>query len=68
MLMNIDYKAYGKIKLAVVWLTNQDQKEGLSEAAINQLIAQQFKVVICRSGKEELSKGTEQLIKQNCKA
>ena len=58
--MSIDYKAYGKIKLAVVWLTNQDQKEGLSEAAINRLIAQQFKVVICR--------GTEQLIKQNCKA
>ena len=68
MLMSIDYKAYGKIKLAVVWLTNQDQKEGLSEAAINRLIAQQYKVVICRSGKEELSKGTEQLIKQNCKA
>lgn len=66
--MSIDYKAYGKIKLAVVWLTNQDQKEGLSDEAINWLISQRFKVVICRSGKEELSKGTEQLIKQNCKA
>lgn len=66
--MSIEYKAYGKTKLAVVWLTNQDQKEGLSDEAINQLISQQFKVVICRSGKEELSKGTEQLIKQNCKA
>ncbi|MBP1538100.1 MAG: hypothetical protein ILA17_09535 [Ruminococcus sp.] len=66
--MSIEYKAYGKTKLAVVWLTNQDQKEGLSDEAINRLISQRFKVVICRSGKEELSKGTEQLIKQNCKA
>ena len=66
--MSIEYKAYGKTKLAAVWLTNQDQKEGLSDEAINRLISQRFKVVICRSGKEELSKGTEQLIKQNCKA
>lgn len=66
--MSIEYKAFGKTKLAVVWLTNHDQKEGSYKAAINQLIAQQFKVVIFRSGKEDLSKSTEMLLKRNSKA
>lgn len=68
--MQIDLKEFGKTKLATIWLTTGEQKSCIEQlnAKIAELTQQKYRVFVMRSGKDDLLRCTDALLKCNLKA
>ena len=65
--MEINYRKFGRKKMAAIWLTNEEQNTKTDElkALTDKLKAENYLIVIYRSGSKDLATYTKGLIKQN---
>ena len=65
--MKIDYRKFGRKKLASIWLTNEEQqKETAQVKALTEKLSQEgYITVIYRSGSKDLETYTKGLLRQN---
>ncbi len=65
--MKIDYRQFGRRKIAAIWLTNEEQKTKAAyvKALTEKLSQEGYITVIYRSGSKDLETYTKGLLKQN---
>lgn len=69
--MQIEYRAFGKNKIAMIWLTNEDQNDETLEIVdntIKELSEKKYKVAVFYSGKDDLCEQTKKLLVKNLSA
>ena len=68
--MKIDYREFGKKKIASIWLTNEEQQTETARVnALTESLSQEgYITVIYRSGSKDLETYTKGLLRQNLSA
>ena len=69
--MQVEYKVFGKNKIAMIWLKNEDQNDETLEIVdktVKELSEKKYKVAVFYSGNDDLCEQTKKLLVNNLSA